>query len=90
MITIGAFQIQPELFALSCQIQICLITPLMQLLTLGIKNTEMNIQHLTGQANRPETNVVINKGLIQSNSFTKYAAAFFYMSRSSVTRFSSF
>ena len=77
MIIIGASQIQPKLFPLSCQIQLCLIAPLMQLLTLGIKNTEMNIQHLTEQVNRPQTNVVINKSLIQSNGFTKYAADFF-------------
>ncbi|WP_218568514.1 hypothetical protein, partial [Klebsiella michiganensis] len=37
------------------------------------------------QANRPATGVVTDKGVPQSDSFAKYAAAFFNMSRSSVT-----
>lgn len=50
----------------------------------------MYIQNPTEQANRPTTAVVADKGVPHSDSFAKYAAAFFYMSRSSVTRFSSF
>ncbi|ECA5314095.1 transposase [Salmonella enterica subsp. enterica serovar Oranienburg] len=34
----------------------------------------MNIQHPTKQANRPETGVVADKGVPQSDSFAKYAA----------------
>ena len=56
----------------------------------GVKATGMNIQHPTEQTNRPATAVVTDKGVPQSDSFAKYAAAFFNMSRSSVTRFSSF
>jgi hypothetical protein len=56
----------------------------------GVKATGINIQHPTEQANRPVTGIVTDKGVPQSVSFAKYAAAFFDMSRSSVTRFSSF
>ncbi|APM61834.1 hypothetical protein AM432_12865 [Enterobacter cloacae complex sp.] len=62
----------------------------MRLLKPGVKTTGMFIQHPTEQANRPAIGVVTNKGVPQSDSFAKYAAAFFNMSRSSVTRFSSF
>jgi len=48
----------------------------------------MMIQHPTEQANRPATGVVTDKGVPQSDSFAKYAAAFFNISRSSVTRLS--
>ena len=62
----------------------------MRLLKPGIKTTGMNIQHPTEHANRPATDVVTDKGVPQSDSIEKYAAAFFNMSRSSVTRFNSF
>ncbi|OEH16308.1 hypothetical protein AN696_0227325 [Enterobacter asburiae] len=41
----------------------------------------MNIQHPTEQANRPATGVVTDKGVPQSDSFAKYAAAFLRNSR---------
>jgi DNA-directed RNA polymerase subunit L len=59
----------------------------MRLLKPGVKATGMNIQHPTEQ--EQATAVVTDKGVPQSDSFAKYAAAFFNMSRSSVTRFSS-
>ncbi|OKP23827.1 hypothetical protein BSQ40_23955 [Serratia fonticola] len=62
----------------------------MWLLKPGVKPARMNIQHPTEQTNRPATGVITDKGVPQSDSFAKYAAAFFNMSRSSVTRFSSF
>ncbi|BDH45809.1 hypothetical protein TUM12370_18530 [Salmonella enterica subsp. enterica serovar Choleraesuis] len=62
----------------------------MRLLKPGVKATRMKIQHLTEQANMPATGVVTDKGVPQSDSFAKYAAAFFNISLSSVTRFSSF
>src|SRR5690606_12016214 len=93
-ITINATGLQPELFNLSCQSQIYLVALRMRLLKPGVKDTGMNIQHPTEhpteQTNRPATAVVTDKGVPQSDSFAKYAAAFFNMSRSSVTRFSSF
>jgi transposase len=48
----------------------------MRLLKPGVKTTGMNIQHPTEQANRPATGVVTDKGVPQSDSFAKYAAAF--------------
>ncbi len=89
-ITINATGLQPELFNLSRQSQIYLVALRMRLLKPGVKATGMNIQHPTEQTNRPATAVVTDKGVPQSDSFAKYAAAFFNMSRSSVTRFSSF
>ena len=89
-ITINATGLQPELFDLSRQSQIYLVALRIRLLKPGVKTTGMNIQHPTEQANRPATGVVTDKGVPQSDSFAKYAGAFFYMSRSSVTRFSSF
>lgn len=89
-IAINATGLQPELFDLSCQPQIYLMVLRMRLLKSGVKATWMNIQHSTEQANRPATGVVTDKGVPHSDSFAKYAAAFFNMSRSSVTRFSSF
>ncbi|KLR17197.1 hypothetical protein ABR27_07625 [Enterobacter hormaechei subsp. hormaechei] len=62
----------------------------MWLLKPEIKSTRMDIQNPTEQTNRPATAVVADKGVPQSDSFAKYAAAFFNMSRSSITRFSSF
>ncbi|KJO38062.1 hypothetical protein BFX86_12580 [Enterobacter hormaechei] len=62
----------------------------MWLLKPEIKSTRMDIQNPTEQTNRPATAVVADKGVPQSDSFAKYAAAFFNMSRSSVTRFNSF
>jgi len=62
----------------------------MRLLKPIVKTTWMNIQHPTEQTKRPATGVVTDKGVPQSDSFAKYAAAFFNMSRSSVTRFSFF
>jgi transposase len=47
----------------------------MRLLKPGVKTTGMNIQHPTEQANRPATGVVTDKGVPQSDSFAKYAAA---------------
>lgn len=82
--------LQPELVDLSRQSQIYLVALRMRLLKPGVKATGMNIQHPTEQTNRPATAVVTDKGVPQSDSFAKYAAAFFNMSRSSVTRFSSF
>ncbi|KIQ52969.1 hypothetical protein TA05_01795 [Citrobacter rodentium] len=82
-IAINATGLQPELFDLSCQ-------PEMRLLKPGVKPTRMNIQQPTEQTNRPTIGVVTDKGVLQSDSFAKYAAAFFNMSRSSVTRFSAF
>ena len=89
-ITINATGLQPELFDLSRQSQIYLVALRIRLLKPGVKATGMNIQHPAEQTNRPATGVVTNKGVPQSDSFAKYAAAFFNMSRSSVTRFSSF
>lgn len=89
-ITINATGLQPELFDLSRQSQVCLVALRMRLLKPGVKATGMNIKHPTEQTNRPATGVVTDKGVPQSDSFAKYAAAFFNMSRSSVTRFSSF
>lgn len=89
-ITINATGLQPELFDLARQSQIGLVTLRMRLLKPGVKATGMNIQHPAEQANRPATGVVTDKGVLQSDSFAKYAAAFFNMSRSSVTLFSSF
>jgi hypothetical protein len=54
------------------------------------KTHSMHIQHLAEQADRPAAIVVTDKGVPQSDSFAKYAAALFNMSHSSVTRFSSF
>ena len=62
----------------------------MRLLKTGVKVTGMNIQHPTEQANRPATGVVTDEGVPLSDSFAKYTAAFFNMSRSSVTRVSFF
>ncbi|KKA56011.1 hypothetical protein UP01_13280 [Enterobacter roggenkampii] len=62
----------------------------MWLLKPEIKSTRMDIQNPTEQTNRPATAVVADKGVPQPDSFAKYAAAFFNMSRSSVTRFNSF
>jgi len=62
----------------------------MRLLKPGVKATGMNIQHPTDQVKRPVTGIVTDKGVPQSDSFANYAAAFINMSRSSVTRFSSF
>ncbi|ARB25336.1 hypothetical protein AM394_02025 [Klebsiella oxytoca] len=62
----------------------------MWLLKPGVKPTRMHIQHLAEQTDRPATIVVTDKGVPQSDSFAKYAAAFFNISRSSVTRFNSF
>lgn len=76
-ITIDASRLQPELFNLSCQSQVCLMALWMRLLKPGVKTTGMNIQHPTEQANRPATGVVTDKGVPQSDSFAKYAAAFF-------------
>jgi hypothetical protein len=81
---------QPELFDLFRQSQICLMALRMRLLKQGVKASGMNIQYPTEQTNRPATDVVTDKGVPQSDSFAKYATAFFNMSRSSVTRFSSF
>ncbi|EOQ27199.1 hypothetical protein WEU_03713 [Citrobacter sp. KTE32] len=89
-IAINTTGFQPELFDLSRQSQICLVALRMRLLKPGVKTTGMNIQHPTEQTNKPATVVVTDKGVPQSDSFAKYAAAFFNMSRSSVTRFSSF
>ena len=89
-ITINATGLQPELFDLSRQSQIYLVALRIRLLKPGVKTTGMNIQHPTEQANRPATDVVTDEGVPQSDSFAKYAAAFFNMSRSSVTRFNSF
>lgn len=89
-ITINATGLQPELFDLSRQSQIYLVALRIRLLKLGVKAAGMNIQHPAEQTNRPATGVVTNKGVSQSDSFAKYAAAFFNMSRSSVTRFNSF
>lgn len=87
---INATGLQSELFDLSRQSQIYLVALRIRLLKLGVKATGMNIQHPAEHTNRQATGVVTNKGVPQSDSFTKYAAAFFNMSRSSVTRFSSF
>ncbi|GCV54567.1 hypothetical protein HmCmsJML046_01391 [Escherichia coli] len=89
-IAVNASRFQPELFNLSCQPQINLMELRMRLLKPGVKTTWMNIQHPTEQANWPKMGVVTDKGVPQSDSIAKYAAAFFNMSRSSVTRFSSF
>ncbi len=89
-ITIDAARLKPELFDLSRQSQIYLVALRIRLLKPGVKATGMNIQHPAEQTNRPATGVVTNKGVPQSDSFAKYAAAFFNMSRSSVTRFNSF
>jgi hypothetical protein len=62
----------------------------MRLLKPGVKATGVDIQHPTEQANRLAKGVVTDKGVPQSDSFAKYTAAFFNMSRSSVTRFSYF
>ncbi|KTS26441.1 hypothetical protein NS381_18245 [Pantoea stewartii] len=59
----------------------------MRLLKSGVKATGIHIQNPTEQTNRPATDVITDKGVLQSDSFAKYAAAFFNMSRSSVTRF---
>jgi len=88
-IAINTTGLQPELFDLSRQSQICLVALRMRLLKSGVKTTGMNIQHPTEQTNRPATGAVTDKGVPQSDSFAKYAA-FLNMSRSSVTRFSSF
>ena len=89
-IAINATGLQPELFDLSCQPQIRLIPLKMRLLKPGVKLTRVNVQHPKEQADRPATGVVTVKGVPQSDSFAKRAAAFFNMPRSSVTRFSSF
>jgi len=89
-ITINTTGFQPELFDLSRQSQIYLVALRIRLLKTGVKATGMNIQHPAEQTNRPAAGVVTNKGVPQSDSFEKYAAAFFNMSRSSVTRFNSF
>ena len=73
-ITINATGLQPELFDLSCQSQVCLMALGMRLLKPGVKTTGMNIQHPTEQTNRPATAVVTDKGVPQSDSFAKYAA----------------
>jgi len=75
-ITIDASRFQPELFNLSRQSQVCLMALWMRLLKPGVKATGMNIRHPTEQANRPATGVVTDKGVPQSDSFAKYAAAF--------------
>ena len=89
-ITIDAARLKPELFDLPGQHLICLVTLRMWLLKPEIESTRMDIQNPTEQTNRPATAVVADKGVPQSDSFAKYAAAFFNMSRSSVTRFNSF
>ena len=89
-ITINATGLQSKLFDLSRQSQIYMVALRMRLLKPGVKATGMNIQHPTEQTNRPATGVVTDKGVPQSDSFAKYAAAFFNMSCSSLTRFSSF
>ena len=89
-ITIDAARLKPELFDLPGQHLICLVTLRMWLLKPEIKSTRMDIQNPTEQTNRPATAVVADKGVPQSDSFAKYAAAFFNISRSSVTRFNSF
>lgn len=90
VIVINVTGLQPELFDLSRQSQIYLVALRIWLLKPGVKATGMNIQHPTEQTNRPVTGVVTDRGVPQSDSFAKYAAAIFNMSRSSVTRFSSF
>jgi hypothetical protein len=88
-ITVETLILKPELF-LPGQHLVCLVTLLMWLLKPEIKSTRMNIQNPTEQTNRPAMAVVTDKGVPQSDSFAKYAAAFFSMSLSSLTHFSSF
>jgi hypothetical protein len=42
----------------------------------------MNIKNPAEQTNRPAMTVVMDKGVFQSDSYAKYATAFFNMSRS--------
>ncbi|PIJ50605.1 hypothetical protein BOM23_23150 [Erwinia sp. OLMDLW33] len=62
----------------------------MRLLKPGEKATGLNIQRPIEPANRPATGVVTNEGVTMSYSFAKYATDIFSMSRSTVTRSSSF
>jgi transposase len=48
----------------------------MRLLKQGVKATGKNIPHPKELTNRPVTGVVTDKGVPQSDSFAKYAAAF--------------
>jgi MFS family permease len=57
-IAINTTGLQPELFDLSRQSQICLVALRIGLLKLGVKATGMNIQHPAEQTNRPATGVV--------------------------------
>ena len=75
-IAINTAGLQPELFNLSRQSQISLVELRIRLLKPGVKATGMNIQHPAEQTNRPATGAVTDKGVPQSDSFAKYAAAF--------------
>lgn len=68
--------IPPELLDMPRQLQVSMIPSLIWLLKPGVKLTRMHIQHLAEQAYRPATTVVTDKGVPQSDSFAKYAAAF--------------
>jgi len=81
-ITINLTGLQPELSDLSRQSQVYLVPLRKRLLKPGVKATGMNIQHPTEQMNRPVMAVVTDKGEPQSDSFAKYAEAFFNMFRS--------
>ncbi|MBF4254322.1 hypothetical protein EA007_26250 [Vibrio anguillarum] len=50
----------------------------------------MNSKDFTHASNRPDCLIRFNKGIPQSDWLAKYTAAFFSMSRSSVTRCNSF
>ena len=75
-IPVNTTGLQPELFDLSRQSQICLVALRMRLLKPGVKAAGVNIKPLKEQANRPATGMVTDKGVPQSDSFAKYAAAF--------------
>jgi hypothetical protein len=63
-----------------------LCSPRQRLLSLGIETAGMNIKHFAHHSDRMLLHVVLDKRVPHPDCFAKYAAAFFKMSRSSVTR----
>ena len=89
-VAINATGFKPGLFNHPAQLLIGLMLSTDRLPNPGVVTAGLDFQHATLPADRPLFLMFPDKGVPQSDSFAKYAAAFFKISRSSVARLSSF
>ena len=89
-VTVDATGFKPRLFNHPAQLFIGLMLSTDRLPEPSVVTAGLDFQHATLPAHRPLSLMFPDEGVPQSDSFAKYAAAFFNISRSSVARLSSF